>query len=234
MQFYLKEELRLPAVGALSFVAGVGVGYFVCSKRVKTVEHTTEIDFKNVDEPNPQLALDFARAVSEQAEHPSTPYVVSTKLHGHEIEIKTTPLGEPHDPEPLEETSDVPIDAWNQEEEESERSPDSPYVLHGEEFYAGTNGFAQTCLEYFAADNVLCDENKVPIYNPEKVVGRLEFGRGSGDSDVVYIRNETLKAEYEVTRNHGSYQLEVLGIDIEEEAEEQDIRHSHAILKFRD
>jgi len=252
MQFYLRDELRVPAaVGALSFVTGVGVGYLICSRRVKVttteIEETLVIDIERGVESKAQLALDFARAAEEQISRPSTPYVLSTKLVGNELEVKTSAVGEPHDPEPepfrpikseyfqtLEDPEselEAFEDDWNQGEEELDRGPDAPYVIHKEEFHAGETNYQQSCLEYFAADNVLCDEARVPIYAPEKIVGRLEFGRGSGDSDVVYIRNESLKAEYEITRNEGSYQVEVLGIEAEEEFEEGDLKHS--MPKFR-
>lgn len=232
MQFYLKEEWRVPTlVGGLSFSVGAGVGYFICNRRwtklglevVTTMEETTEFIETVTDEPS-QLSMDFARAVEDS--------------RNKTVEVRVTRPEAFDDNSPdVVEFNIVPeperVDEWNQEEEETERSPDSPYVIHREEYYAGESGYNQSCLEYFATDGLLCDANRVPIYNPEKVVGRLEFGRGSGDSDVVYIRNESLKAEYEITRNHGSYQVEVLGIQIEEEFEEGDLRHSHSMPKFR-
>lgn len=219
MQFYVKPEWRVPAgVGALSFVAGVGVGYYVCTKRKPIViedDITVEVDWEEEDRQNNQLAMDFANAARENLEQTVAKAVTEAKV----IDF---PHPEP-DPEPEMETVE---DDWNQDEEEANRGPDAPYVIHREEYFSGTTDYDQTALEYFAADGVLCDEHRVPIYNESKIVGRLEFGRGSGDSDIVYIRNEALKAEYEVTRIDQSYQIEVLGIEAEEEAEDNDLRHS--------
>lgn len=231
MQFYFREEWRVPAgVGALSFSVGVGVGYLISSKRAKTttyeIEETITVDVQGeVDETISQLAMDFAKAAEEQI---AVRQAVDSKDIG---EYKEKPEPEP---EPKIFPSGSFVDEWNQEEEESERGPDAPYVIHREEFYAGQTGYSQTSLVYFSADDVLCDGNQVPIYNADKVVGRLEFGRGSGDSDTVYIRNESLKSEYEVTRDYGSYQTEVLGIEIEAEAEDEDLKHSSSVRKFRD
>jgi hypothetical protein len=243
MQFYFKPEWRMPAVGVGSFAVGVGVGYFVATKRVKTIttiEEYVEYDVAETEAiaDRSQLALDFARAATEQPRKLSIEdvglavegaclvrIVKSEKFLGPIRYENVDPTIIP-DPEPVE-------DEWNQDEEEQDRGPDSPYVLHREEYHAGTSGYSQTDLRYFAADNVLCDENEVPIYNPEKVVGRLEFGRGSGDADVTYIRNEQLKSEFMVTRDAGSYQIEVLGLAIEEEAEEGDLKHSNTVRRFR-
>jgi hypothetical protein len=124
-------------------------------------------------------------------------------------------------------------DYWNQEEEESERSPDSPYTIHRREFADNTTGYLQMSLTYYAADQIMCDENDIPIHHHEKLVGRLEFGRGSGDTDLVFVRNDKMKSEYEIIRNVGSYQVVILGLMAEEQADETDLRHSREIRRFR-
>jgi hypothetical protein len=62
----------------------------------------------------------------------------------------------------------------------------------------------------------------------------LVFGHGSGDPNVVYIRNEKLQAEYEVLRDPGSYEIEVLGGHVEREMQEVDLKHSRQPGKFRE
>lgn len=255
MKLYLDEKLRVPVVGALSFSVGIGIGYFVCNRRwSKVAEEAVEVIEETVGyvETAGQLAADFARAAEEQQppqEEPITftkfPHIFGTSGQtdakpvvirdlGIADLVPDAPIDDPQGENDFEPARLVDPDVdWNQEEEEQGRSPDAPYVIHREEYYAGSSGFNQTCLEYFASDSMLCDENRVPIYNAEKVIGKLEFGRGSGDSDVVYIRNEALKAEYEVTRNRGSYQTEVLGVDYEEGMEERDLKHSNPVPKFR-
>lgn len=123
---------------------------------------------------------------------------------------------------------------WDQEAEEADRGTDAPYVISVEEWAANKTGFSQQTLEWYSGDKTLCDEDNVPVYNPEKIVGRLEFGRGSGNPDVVYVRNPSLKAEYEIVRNRGSYMVEVMGVQAEEIAAAEDLKHSQQIRKFRD
>lgn len=238
MDFYVKEEWRAPAaVGVAAFLSGIGVGYLAHKKRhvclpvdeaatmAETMDAAADIIEDQTDEIEQQRKLDFARAAGQAAHRGlvrDRPVVV---YQGEPIEEA--------DPEP--EMADAPDDGWNQQEEEEERSPDSPYVISRDEFIDNKHDFTQVDLEYFAGDNVLCDDKRVPIYNPAKVVGRLEFGRGSGDPNTVYIRNETVSAEYAVIRIEGTYQMEVLGLEAEEAAEDEEeahLKHS-AVLKFR-
>lgn len=228
MELYIKEEWRVPAVGAISFAVGTGVGYFICNRRwakvgrdvVDTMDNHSELleEMVEDEDPSAQLALDFARAAEDNVRNITAqqPVVVEQSLV-----------------QPPEDDYEVEITDWNQQEEEEDRGPDAPYVIHKEEFFTGVADYSQSALEYFADDNILCDDKRVPIYNPEKVVGRLEFGHGSGDSDVVYIRNEKNHSDYEVTRNHGSYQAEVLGLEAEEDLDREQGDLQHSVRRFR-
>ena len=123
-------------------------------------------------------------------------------------------------------------DDWDYEVEVPKRTPTTPYVIHRDEFFADEKGYDnQTTLTFYSGDNVLCDENDTPVYNPEKIVGVLEFGKGSGDPNVVYVRNERLEAEYEILLDTGFYQLEVLGGQTEAMLKANDLKHS--VYKFR-
>lgn len=141
----------------------------------------------------------------------------------------------------LEETS-VPIDKrvdvtvigseWDQETEVSQRDPEAPYVIHRNEYFNDDMGYqSHATLTYYQGDDVLCDEHDTPIYNVHKIVGHLKFGHGSNDPSIVYIRNETLKAEYEVLLDPGMFQVEVLGEEVGDNLND-DLKHSH-IRKFR-
>ena len=68
------------------------------------------------------------------------------------------------------------------------------------------------------------------MFDFHNVVGDLRFGHGSNDPNVVYIRNDRLKAEYEVLLNSGSYQEEILGQKFEKEAKDE---LKHSTYKFR-
>lgn len=126
-------------------------------------------------------------------------------------------------------TFDTPTDDWDYEVERNIRSSKVIYVIHRDEYIQDEMGFDQSTIEFYTQDGVMTDALQHPIYNYTDFVGHEaldQFGHGSGDNDVVYVRNEQEKAEFEVLLNHGSYEQEVLGIEVEAQYQEQDIKHS--------
>jgi hypothetical protein len=123
---------------------------------------------------------------------------------------------------------------WDQEKENAdrERYQGRPYVISVEEFQANELDLPQQTVTFYEGDRVLVDYEDVPIYNYPNVVGELLFGHGSGDPNIVYVRNPRGKVEYEVLRDHGHYASEVLGHEIEHEHEESDLKHGD-IRRFR-
>lgn len=120
-------------------------------------------------------------------------------------------------------------DEWNYDEEIKKRSPLAPYVLHRDEFFGEEMAFEnymQCQWTYYAGDDTLVDDDEKPVYNYEMVVGDLRWGHGSGDPNVVYVRNMTRNQEYEITRDPGHYRVEVLGLEMEQEADEQEKRRA--------
>lgn len=124
-------------------------------------------------------------------------------------------------------------DHWNYEEEVRNRTTELPYILHKDEFYEDEKNYAQMTLTYYEGDNIMVDEEEAPIYNHERTVGPLRFGHGSGDPKVFYVRNDRLKAEYEILCDSGMYSVEVLGLEIENNQRAKDLRHIHEPTKFR-
>jgi hypothetical protein len=123
-------------------------------------------------------------------------------------------------------------DDWNYDEELAKRSPDHPYVIHRDEYFAQEEEFySQSTLEYYAGDDILCDENDIPLYDAERIVGKLEFGHGSRDQSICYVRNDRLQAEYEVLLNPGAFGVEVLGNHVQDLIRKANIKHS--VPKFR-
>jgi hypothetical protein len=102
---------------------------------------------------------------------------------------------------------------------DEERSEEEPYVISLAEFQNDEEDFDKITLRYFEEDDTLNDElgsrrgddSTIPI---ESVgAANLErFGVGSTDENIVYIRNEQLKIDFEVIRDEGSYTSTVLGL----------------------
>lgn len=124
--------------------------------------------------------------------------------------------------------SDESNDSWDFDRERQTRSRTRPYIISIEEYQSGESEYdSQTSLIYYEGDDILVDEQHSPIYNHPELVGDLRFGHGSGDPNIVFVRNEVRRAEYEIIRDTGSYAVEILGVDLEDKYAKGDLRHAH-------
>lgn len=236
----MKEKLiqyRLPIiVGVVSFNVGIGVGYIISQRRRNKVIATYTFD--------DQLKSKFTVDEVEIPDPPESSVIVKEDHilidgEAYNIETNVKTMGEPiivgsEEPQELVTKSvfDDPDDDWDFALEISTRSLDKPYVIHREEFYADEKDYTQCTLTYYAGDNIMCDEQDVPVYNHETITGPLLFGHGSHDPNVVHIRNDTQMAEYEICYDPGLYSVDVLGLDIENNQRVEDLKHSKN-RKFR-
>lgn len=113
---------------------------------------------------------------------------------------------------------------YNAEIADRELHPNIPYAISFEEFNENAEDHEQTTLTYYAMDDTLVDAQDKPIDNTDYAVGDdnlNRFGHGSGDPNVVYVRNEKIDMDFEIVRSNGSYQKEVFGTD-----PERDLSHS--------
>lgn len=95
------------------------------------------------------------------------------------------------------------------------RTVDRPYVITSDEYFQNSTDYAQISVNYYSEDGVLCHLNDDYIRESDDFVGDenlLRFGEGSGDPNVVYVRNDKKESEYEVIRIRGSYNEVVHGI----------------------
>lgn len=125
------------------------------------------------------------------------------------------------------EDPEVPMEpGWNYAEEVSNRQPGVPYVIHRDEYQEGIDGdvqFEQFTLTYFEGDDVLCRDDDTVITDQDATVGLgnlAKFGHGSGDPNIVYIRNEELKVDLEIVHSDGKYAVDVAGF------KEDELQHS--------
>jgi len=121
------------------------------------------------------------------------------------------------EPETLVE--EVSRDEWNYNKEIAQRDRNHPYIIHENEFQETFPDYQQLQWTYYAGDNILCDERDEVVVRPELVVGEenlRRFGHGSSDDNMVYIRNDRLEIEWEITRSWKSHAEEVLGLDPDE------------------
>lgn len=100
--------------------------------------------------------------------------------------------------------------------EEPPRSANAPYVISTEEWYANETNYDQITLTYWADDDVLADDNERMVTQIDEVVGATNmhrFGFKSDNIDIVYVRNDRLKVDYEVTKDERNYAEVIHNID---------------------
>jgi hypothetical protein len=157
----------------------------------------------------------------------------------HSYRLKPpVPVEEPSTPEPEPEPEEVVLpprifrtqatskdkmEGWNYPSEMSRRSSTRPYIIHQDEFAEQDPEYRHVTYIYYAEDDVLVDEDNMPIQIRENIVGPdalNRFGHGTDDYNILYVRNPRLELEMEICRDPGSYAEEVLGLDPSESNEE--------------
>lgn len=240
--------VRIAVIAISAFGAGSGIGYYI-GKRNATVTIVQPEEKKPVNEnqltifdAEEKLAMIADAVEAEVMERLDDALEEDTSNIGRVV--NPIPAGFYRATEPPEELVvdvDPPVvqnvfarttDAyWNYDEEVANRSKTVPYVIHQEEFVADEMEYRQETLTYYAGDDIMADADDKPVYNYTGLMGDLKFGHGSGDPNVVYIRNDALHMEWEILQHTGKFEQEVLGHTMEYEAENE-LRHS--VLKFRD
>lgn len=95
------------------------------------------------------------------------------------------------------------------------RSADHPYQISMLEFAENETDYAQLSITYYAGDKVLTDDQDKPVES-DRVIGLDNLER-FGEDRVIYIRNERLQADYEVSKSDGKYAHQVLGFNHSDE-----------------
>lgn len=251
VQEVINKKWAIPgAVGIATVAGGLGVGYLIYRKRKKSgVSHHQQelpkIVFNETlpdrlldeDEVEERVFIDYAKISSKKSDV-ADDVTETTVINPDEVEEVIEQAIDDSDAE-LDETEGEEIqnifasngDEWDLEEEKAHRHPDLPYVIHQDEYMSDELDFTQHTLTWYAGDDVLVDEADKPVYNHHEVTGDLKFGHGTNDPNVVYIRNEKLKSEYEILRHSGHFAEEIMGLEADAQIEKEIMHQSH---KFRD
>ena len=230
-----------PLMLAGAFVLGLGVGGFVAykiaqkrlSKRFDD-ELTRQIDAAK--EYHKRVAKEGEFESPESAVRALVPDEVVEAVQAYQGREKPIAYNKPGtivDPRPEVEvvvesvkiTSNVFVQSaepdprdwdYNAEIADRELNPFVPYTISFEEFNENAEHHEQTTLTYYEADDTLVDAQDKPIDNTDYTVGDdnlSRFGHGSGDPNVVYVRNEKIDMDFEIVRDNGSYQKQLFGTD---------------------
>lgn len=210
------------------FLGGAAVGLIVgIYLGRKWQKEKLRVDaFKEVDEEIQQLREHYRQKAIAAEQKPTVEEVIVEKGYDRPLKPPVPGLTEPEAMIRDNKYTDV-NGMWDYERELKHRTdnPDDPYVLHQEEYMAEETGYRQVVYTYYALDDVLVGEDEVhPLPHADLIVGvnNLQFGHGTDDANVVYVRNNEHKLEMEIVRVNKSYEEEILGIESTLEDDDDD------------
>lgn len=81
-----------------------------------------------------------------------------------------------------------------------------PYLINSEEYTCGRLDFEKEALNYYS-DKRLFTEDDVEVVDIDFMIGAINLSKFEGhnlgdDPDTMYVRNENIGADYEITRFH--------------------------------
>lgn len=119
-------------------------------------------------------------------------------------------------------------DVLEDPEGEGEPNQELPYIIDTQQFMEESlvkwgeheQYHDKVTLTYFHRDDTLVDDQEVPVPDPDSIIGTdalSNFGKKSGDTNVVYVRNCQINTDFEIILDRRSYTSAVLGFESEEE-----------------
>lgn len=142
------------------------------------------------------------------------------------VELPVAPIEEKHNIFTDAESADTDVFDYSTELKKREEQPDRPYIISEQEFDEGEPEYDTVQMTYYDGDDTLADEKDMTVPDPDLVVGSdnlTRFGYGSNDSKTLYVRNDNLEVDFEITLHGGKYQVVVLGF----EDPDKELQHSH-------
>lgn len=109
------------------------------------------------------------------------------------------------------------VDTWDYNEETLARTPDKPYVIHVDEYKENATNYDQLTYTWWETDEIMTADHDEVVDEVDRIVGMDNlklFGHGSGQKDVVYIRNDQMSMDIEILRSDANYGEVVHGLEI--------------------
>lgn len=221
------KGFAVAVASALSLVSGSAGGYLIAEKKLRVkydelmkeeIEKTKNFYAALYNKPSIDDLIEEQpeRKMSQGEEEgfePPDPKDIST-YHKVAEEYGTPTAAEKVNIFSLAETN-----AFDYEARDAEIKEGLPYVISKDEFFENEPDYETEQLTYFESDDTLIDSKEMPVEDTEKTVGDdnlTKFGYGSGDQNIVFIRNDKLELLFEVVRSRGEYATEVLGFNHED------------------
>lgn len=184
------------------FAAGLGIGFFAGKKFYQEkYRKMADEDIASVNEMTTSRINDMKKAIMDlDADEEEN------------VEISTTEDIEDISDEELK-TNERIVMQYNKavkKEGEVESIRQKPtkamiYVISEEE-YMEEGDYDKVSLEYFEGDKTLVDDRDIPVDDPDAIIGEgtLDDFVISDDAEM-YVRNDNISIDYELTKSEGSY-----------------------------
>ncbi len=185
---------------------------------------------KTLNSPNTSISTDTNLQGTVSTEKPPVEKVVEELGYRTQVPERERPLPAPVPiidvkdlpPDILDDLPEDPVETskssnagWNYEKELRNRTPEAPYIIHQNEWNHSNLNYSKVVYVYYAEDDMLVDETtQDPVPHGERIVGgdNLQFGHGSDDADIVYVRNDRLEMDMQICRLDRSFEEDVIGL----------------------
>lgn len=188
-------------------VIGAGVGWFIATIIADIIELKSNEDIPWIDgdeNDNPETIKEIGKPEMSKPRKSYTEYFKSQDRPDlAELAAKYRPDDETDAIAAGDEIVDLTEDDFETVEDDEVTDP---CIISLAE-YANAEGLEAVTLNYYD-DDVVTDQQDNPVDRPERILGDealLSFGELSEDPDVVYVRNLSKKAVYEVVRVNKNY-----------------------------
>lgn len=203
------KQIHIVGISGVA-LAGIGtgilIGYFIGKKR-NSEEVIIDICEEDSEIPNVENNMEDSKLDTDGDSYIMSGYIYKSVASEYNYD------------------EDEQIPFYDEDEEEDTEEPegdveyvsDEPYLVVEEDvFHTGLNPNDIEQLTYYQVDDVLADRFGEIITDRKSIVGTDfvdNFGYGSNDTTVVYVRNPKTKRDYEISLDYGSYEMEVLEAD---------------------
>lgn len=216
----MNESIKIIGASVLGLAAGAAVGYKIAEKRLgaefeERLERETagmKEFYSNVKQPYSSPEEAVADLIKETEEPPK---VEDPRVKAQKVQYNKIVKGAGYDAsmDEFEKTEAEAAEVIHKNVFNDEQGPKDPYVIGEDTFMANEDGFEQETVTYYENGKQYVDTHDKIIDKAEQIFGPNppNFGDRSNDPNLVYIRNENLRMDYEVVRSERSYEEDVLG-----------------------
>lgn len=201
---------KLPVI-SIAVGAGLIGGSLLLKFLVKDEEKSGLPEYKPYSLTEEDVEEEFDNYIDENKTSVSNIYIESKKPDITDLINRYS--GEDTDDDIEDEENE-----WDNDEEyiDEEAKAEGPFIISIDSFQNEYESFSKNTLTYFEKDGVIADDRDEVIVDYLAYIGDEaldSFGEGSDDPNLVYVRNLSKEADYEIVKDPTAYQETVLGYD---------------------